>query len=144
MRLRILGTRVLARNYTLPEQIGSIIVPSNVKTQFDGKTFEVVAVSDQVKERVGIGGTRGNEVFPVLADGLDGLPQLCLQPDDIIVLRHMFRGLYAGPEVERHYGCPCYFVEVIEKHGTYGEYCAIERVLPVSRWDDAPIDAEAA
>jgi hypothetical protein len=134
--LRILGCRVLVRNYSLPDQIGSIIVPEGVRTQFDGKTYEVVAVGDDVAKLVGIGGTRGSELFPILKDGVDGIESLYLQPDDIIVLRYQFRGVWAGPELREHYGYDTWFLNVIEDHGARGKHCVISKVLPASSWQE--------
>jgi hypothetical protein len=145
--LRILGCRVLVRNYSLPDQIGSIIVPEGVRTQFDGKTYEVVAVGDDVAKLVGIGGTRGSEVFPILKDGVDGIESLYLQPDDILILRYQFRGVWAGPEVRDHFGYDCWFIDAVSaKHRDVWDgqaqriesreerICTISKVIPASSW----------
>lgn len=149
MRLNILGPRILVRNYSLPEQIGSIIVPESVRTQYDGRVFEVVCVGAEVSKRLAVGGTRGEELYPILSHG-EGLPELHLQPDDIIMLRHMFRGAYAGPEVERHYGCPCYFLSVVEQKAKRGsaneleDVCIVEKVIPAISWKEESLDGQAA
>lgn len=134
MNLRILGPRILVRNYTLPEKIGSLFVPDYVQSQFDGRTYEVVAVGDMVSERLAVGMVNGENVYPVLADGTAGLDPLVLEPDDIIMLRYMFRGVWAGPEIRDHFGYDCWFVGAIEDHGTFGPMCAISKVWPSRHW----------
>jgi hypothetical protein len=141
MKIRILGPRVLVRAYSLPETIGSIIVPESVREQYDGKSFEVVAVGDDVARLVGIGGERGDEVYPILKEGVGGIPDLLLQPDDILLLRYQFRGVWAGPEVRDFYGTDCWFVNVVETQGTHGEHCVIQKVLPSRFWKE---EGEAA
>jgi hypothetical protein len=135
VKLKIIGPKVLARAYALPERIGSLYVPDSVRTQWDGKCLEVIAVGDEVAKRVAVGGTRGDEIFPILSHD-EGLPELHLKPDDIIVLRYQFRGVWAGPEVRDAFGADCWFVSVEEFHGAFGLRCSIERVIPASSWQE--------
>lgn len=147
MNLRIVGPRILVKNYALPDTIGSLIVPGSYKKMHDGKNFEVIAVGDKVKDLLCITGEvedeEGLRQTVGLAEDVAGLgcPPLVLEPDDIIQLKGMFKGAYS-PEMSAFYGFDCWFVDVIEtKHER--PTCAIKTVWPSRVWK-TDSDTEAA
>lgn len=140
MNLEILGTRILVRAYSLPEQTeGGIVLPDYYRLNaFDGKSFELIQTGKQVSERIGIMGALGEKQLLGLRDDAQ-LEPWNPEPDDIIQLRGYFNGQYAGPELERLHG-PCWFVDCIQTltiNNKLRDQCAIEWCWPAKAWREA-------
>jgi hypothetical protein len=117
MRLRILGARMLCKNYTLPETSGGgIIIPDSYRNSFDGQLFEVVATGTQVREKLGVAcesdGPTGLTVTPALRSDID-IPPLELEVDDIVKMKGLFKGEYS-PEMSAYYRTNVWFVNATE------------------------------
>lgn len=137
MKLKILGPRVLCRNYELPEESNGIIIPESYRNVHDGKLFEVVAVGDMVGEILGVVAESGETLAIGLRADLD-IPPLALEPDDIIRMKGIFRGQHS-PEMSRFLGYDVWFVDVIEwREDELGKrltpVCLIQTVFPSKHW----------
>lgn len=131
--LRILGPRVLARTYELPEKSdGGIILPDSYRNMFDGRLFEIVAVGDRVKELLCVVcGIDDKQVIGLRSD-MDAEP-LELQPDDIIQVKGTFGS--HSPEMSAFYGYSVWFLDVIQNvQGR--EKSTIEWVWPSKNWKE--------
>lgn len=138
MNLRILGSRVLVRNYSLPAKIGSLEVPEAYRSVYDGQTYEVLAVGGRVAGTLSVAADLGETVIPALSADVDG-PPLVLEPDDIVICKGLFKGAYS-PEMSAVYGFNVWFLDVTEqKHDR--PTCAIRCVWPSRRWKE---ETEAA
>lgn len=142
MNIEIVGPRVLVRAYSLPEQIGSIITPEHWRGGFDGKLFECEQVGRAFREALTPVGSIGPKIIPALRitrkrSTISDEPLLPIEPDDIISCKGTFRGIYAGPEIERHKGYPCWFLNATERVVRNGEEVdqpSIEWVWPAKSW----------
>lgn len=133
MKLRILGARLLVKNYELPETIGSLVVPENYREMYDGKSFECVAVGTRVSETLCVAADLGETVIPALSADIKGAP-MTIEPDDIIIMRGTFKGAYS-PELSLVYKTPVWFVDVVEiVHDS--PTCAIKAVWPSKHWKE--------
>lgn len=139
MNLEILGARALVRAYSLPEKIGSIITPEHWREGWDGKMFEVEQVGEGFKAALTCVGNLGPKMLVAVRE--KGDPPLEVEPDDIIQLRGGgFRGIYAGGQVERDRGKPCWFIDAVETAtvgGVTKDVCAIEWIWPCKAWRTA-------
>lgn len=134
MNIDIAGPRILARAYALPEAIGSIIVPDYYRAGFDGKLFECEQVSEAFKAKLTACATLDSKRIIGLRNPKTDDP-LELEPDDIISCKGIFRGIYAGPEIERAKGYACWFLNATELTGYNNqEQPTIEWVWPAKSW----------
>jgi hypothetical protein len=129
--LRIVGPRLLVRNYALPEKIGSLYVPEAYQNIYDGQSFEVVAAGPRVAEVLCVVADLGETVIPGLSSDVEGEP-LVLEPDDIIITKGLFKGSYS-PELSAIYGCPVFFLDVVETKNER-TVCALKCVWPSKHW----------
>lgn len=142
MILDLRGPRILLRSYRLPERIGSIWVPEFYNGGYDGTLWEVEQSSTAFCNLLTPVGMIGPKIIPALRTFRkrskdSDEPPLILEPDDIIQTKGIFRGIYAGPELEREKGYACWFLDATETVTRLGEVVtrpSIEWVWPAKSW----------
>lgn len=133
MEIEITGPRILVRAYSLPEAIGSIVVPDYYREGWDGKLYELEQASQAFKAKLTACATLDSKQIIALRTRYD--EPLELEPDDIISCKGQFRGIYAGPEIERAKGYACWFLNATEHVGSNNqEQPTIEWVWPAKTW----------
>jgi hypothetical protein len=139
MRLRILGARLLCRNYELPETSeAGLVIPDAYRKVYDGQLYEIVATGTMVREKLGVAAEtvtpKGETIVtPALRSDID-IPPLELEVDDIVKMKGLFKGEYS-PEMSLYYGYNVWFVNATEKMDGR-EVCAIQTIWPSRAWKE--------
>lgn len=138
VNLRILGTRILVRNYELPEKTaGGLVIPEAYRNMYDGVLFEVVAVSEKALNALCVVGRMEDRVVVGLSEGYAEIgispDRLDLQPDDIVQLKGA-SPVYS-PEMTAEMGYNCWFVDVVVNQQGRNK-STIEFVWPSKEWKE--------